>query len=106
MSNEDEPTSPRGSQGSPGSPGSPGDSPIPLEPLLPTPEMPIARPSVLRMTDDKCPNCGASMDANAVVCMACGYDLKANEILRPQTGVEYIEPAPSTPDRPEFIKPG
>ena len=80
---------------------------IPLEPIAPPtpapPHKPNARPSVLQLIDDKCPNCAAKMDADAVVCMSCGYDLKANEVLRPQTGVDVIEPPPV---KPEFVKPG
>lgn len=87
---------------------------IPLQPLAPE-----ARPagagagpriasgkSILQLVDDKCPNCGSKMDADAVVCMACGYDMKANEVLKPKTGVEYVEPEPAADERPEFIKPG
>jgi hypothetical protein len=38
------------------------------------------------------------MDEDAVVCMACGYDLKANEMLRSRTGVDIIEPPPVLPE--------
>ncbi len=55
------------------------------------------------LVDDRCPNCGKSLEADAVVCMSCGYDMKANEVLRPRTGVDEIEPPPV---RPDFVKPG
>lgn len=84
------------------------DDVIPLEPA-PEPTIPIARAA--RLTDipreDRCPNCGRPMAHDAVVCMACGYDLKANRVVKPETGVELIEPpAPAKPDEPEFVKPG
>ena len=83
----------------------PSGDPIPLEPLAPAPPIPklAARSSILQRIDDKCPNCATKMDADAVVCMSCGYDLKANELLRPRTGVDLIEPPPV---QPEFVKPG
>ena len=43
------------------------------------------------------------MEPEAVVCMSCGYNMKANELLKPQTGVDIIEPPPV---KPEFVKPG
>jgi hypothetical protein len=75
---------------------------IPLAPVEPT----AGKPSILKLIDDKCPNCGAHMESDAVVCMACGYDMKANEVLRSRTGVDEVEPEPTAADRPEFVKPG
>lgn len=36
-------------------------------------------PSLLELADDHCPKCGAVMAPDAVVCVKCGYDLRANE---------------------------
>ncbi len=81
-----------------------GDA-IPLEPLAPAPpsSKPSSRDSIQHAIADKCPNCGAKMEQEAVVCMSCGYNMKANELLKPQTGVDIIEPPPVKPD---FVKPG
>jgi len=87
------------------------DKTIPLEPEAPRPKtapVPVARPaaarpSILELVDDKCPNCGAKLEPEAVVCMACGYDLKANRMLKPEMGVDVVAPPP---EKPEFVKPG
>lgn len=47
------------------------------------------------------------MKTDAVVCLACGYDLTANRVIRPAVGVEEIEPTkPAEDQRPEFVRPG
>lgn len=110
----------------PAIPPTPGDAPpstdadhIPLEPH-PADAIPVARPAantgpsidakpILQLTSDVCPNCGSTMDADAVVCLVCGYDLKANRVINPVTGVEEIEPkagAAGVDTRAEFVRPG
>jgi hypothetical protein len=78
---------------------------IPLEPLAASsqPPKPFARPPVVETVDDKCPNCGATMASDAVVCMSCGYDMQAGRVLKAETGVDLIEPPPVLPP---FVKPG
>jgi hypothetical protein len=46
------------------------------------------------------------MESDAIVCMACGYDMKANQVLTSRTGIDEVEPAPVAAERPEFVKPG
>lgn len=56
-----------------------------------------------------CPNCGAPMAPEAVVCLECGYDQRAGQKLRPTTGTVEVEPddAPSAPAAEvTFVKPG
>lgn len=36
-------------------------------------------PSLLEIADDHCPKCGAVMAPDAVVCVKCGFDMRANE---------------------------
>lgn len=90
------------------------DTHIPLEPH-PQDVIPTARPaggkvgdaSILDLTAESCPNCGKAMASDAVVCLACGHDLKANRVISPALGVEEVEPPKPTGDqRPEFVRPG
>lgn len=95
--------------GTPRGDASSHDGTIPLEPASepPKPVVPVARPAgqpLLDLVDDTCPNCKAVMDANALVCMACGFDLKENRVIKPTLG--EID-APETPKPvPEFVRPG
>ncbi len=55
---------------------------------------------------DRCPNCGASMpDADAVVCLNCGYDQVGNKIIKPKVGTVEVED-PADADTKIFVKPG
>ena len=84
-------------------PPNPGET-IPLEPVAPTPtSKPTSRPSVLKSAEDVCPNCGTKLAPDAIVCMSCGFDMKSNQVLRPEMGVDVIEP-PTV--KPPFVKPG
>lgn len=87
----------------PSIPPNPGET-IPLEPVASAPvPNPTPRPSVLKSAADVCPNCGAKLDPDAIVCMSCGFDMKSNQVLRPEMGVDLIEP-PAI--KPPFVKPG
>ncbi len=44
-----------------------------------------------RASAEKCPNCGAPMAAEAIVCTACGWDLVRNELIRPEVAADEIE---------------
>ncbi len=84
-------------------PPNPGET-IPLEPVAPAPTpQRSTRPSVLNSAADACPNCAAALAPDAIVCMSCGFDMKSNQVLRPEMGVDIIEPVPV---KPPFIKPG
>lgn len=85
------------------------DGTIPLEPTPepPKPVVPVARPvgqPLLDLVDDTCPNCKAVMDSDALVCMACGYDLKQNRVITPELGEVEAPQAPKL--APEFVRPG
>ncbi len=64
------------------------------------------RASILNDANDRCPHCGAPMAAEAVVCMACGYDMKANRVVTPRTGVDEVEPEAEPHSLQDFVKPG
>lgn len=59
--------------------------------------------------DGRCPRCGARLGENDVVCVACGYDLRANTIREPEVGSVEINDSPGRPvfvlDRPGTTKP-
>jgi hypothetical protein len=61
-----------------------------------------ARP-ILELAEDECPNCHAQLEPDAVVCLKCGYDLKANVVRTPETGVD-VKAAPEEPVL--FVTPG
>lgn len=104
------------------------DDLIPLDPA--TPGVPIARPagstsamrtemntgldargvagvsgrgSLLDARTDSCPRCAATLDEDAVMCVKCGFDLKAGVIHSPETG--EVEPPTSEMARAEFVVP-
>ena len=95
------------------------DQPIPLadEPVAPPapPSPPAASPtspagspkgridagSLLGVEGDTCPKCGAALKPGDVVCLRCGYDLKANVVRTVETGTQ------SEAEEPEdFVTPG
>lgn len=85
------------------------DGTIPLEPApeAPKPVVPVARPAgkpLLDLVDDTCPNCKAVMDADALVCMTCGFDMKQNRVIKPEVGEVDAPEAPKL--APEFVRPG
>lgn len=51
-------------------------------------------------TPDRCPSCGASIDQDAVLCVACGYHLKLGQRLQ----TEHGEPPP-LPSRNPYASP-
>jgi hypothetical protein len=79
--------------------------------------LPIARPaggsekkvgdeSILELADPSCPRCHATLGADDVVCVKCGYDLKANVIRTPEVGVDVVADEADEPEkskRPEFV---
>ncbi len=71
-----------------------------------TPDEPKPRidaPSLLGAAgEEPCPRCGKPLAAEAVVCVNCGFDLKANAARATETGVMADEPEAL----PEFVTPG
>ncbi|MBL8759419.1 MAG: zinc ribbon domain-containing protein [Phycisphaerae bacterium] len=93
-------------------------APIPLAPVgsaVPAPASP-ARPSAPAGTiadkgsllevvsEEPCPQCGKPMPVDAVVCLKCGYDIKAGKVRQTEVGVEA--PAPAAVVVPDFAAPG
>jgi len=80
----------------------------PGEPAAPegaAPTAPGPRPSLLDEAGgpDTCPNCGAPMpDAEAVLCLHCGFDQKQNRVIKTKVGVEEV----ADPADAEFVRPG
>lgn len=61
--------------------------------------------SLLRETADTCPNCGAALAPDEILCMKCGYDLEANVVRKPK--VDEGEAADAEPEEPDlFVEPG
>ena len=90
-------------------------SPEPHEPAPPAKSgrvtIPLARPAgdeaaPLGIVDDTCPRCHATLAHDAVMCVKCGYDLKANVVREPGVGVVEVEPPRSTPADTDFVVPG
>jgi ribosomal protein L40E len=67
-----------------------------------------ARQSLLTLADDTCPNCHAKLEPEAVVCFACGYDLRTRQVVRPKVGTVEVEPDPKVVEagKPEFVTEG
>lgn len=93
-----------------------GHDPLELAPLEPASGSPgagaeerreprgeIKAESVLKLQEEHCPKCGAVLGPLDVVCVRCGYDMRANEQRRVEQGVEEVggeeEPEP-------FVTPG
>lgn len=67
---------------------------IPLEPVAPP-----ARPSVLRAAPGEgCPRCGAALPGEAVVCLACGFDMRANAVRATQVAAPVVVEPPRPPE--------
>lgn len=66
-----------------------------------------ARP-IFELADDRCPRCGEPLPTEAVVCVKCGYDQRANTVREVETGVvEVAEPATAPKAaKPDFVTPG
>lgn len=65
------------------------------------------RPSLLRLTEDRCPNCRMALEPEAVVCFSCGYDLRTGNVVRPKVGVVEVEPEGGKAEAvPEFVTAG
>jgi hypothetical protein len=61
------------------------------------------RPPVPSETNEQsevfaCPNCGANVDADAVMCMGCGVVFEAEETPSLDTKIEQMSPEPETQD--------
>jgi ribosomal protein S27AE len=85
------------------------------QPARPEPRPPLARPAAqgaapIELVDDTCPKCGATLAHDAVLCVNCGYDLKANVVREPGVGVVEVDPAGekrrAAPRAGEFVVPG
>lgn len=79
-----------------------GEEHIPLEPserpdIAPKKEERVKGEDVrslieeARTSAENCPNCGARMKAEAVVCTNCGWDLVRNKLIRPEIEADEIE---------------
>lgn len=79
----------------------------PVKPTTPGSQSP--EPTPLELADEDCPRCHAPLAHEAVMCVKCGYDLKANVIREPEIGPAVAAPASSadgaSPVR-EFVVPG
>lgn len=109
---EPKPETPRGR------PGDGADDLIPLEPAPPKPVTPgpvvggpaggkgarIDRPSLTTGQLSRCPNCGAGLAGDAVLCTACGLDLRIGAKREVEVG-EVEPPEPGGDARPEYVKP-
>jgi hypothetical protein len=71
---------------------------IPVEPPKRDPKPKISRQSLMDLGKDEpdvCPACKEPLpDKNATLCLACGFDLKANKRRRTKVGVEEVEEGP------------
>jgi hypothetical protein len=64
---------------------------------------------IFEIADERCPKCGEVLPANAVVCMKCGYDQRANVVREVETGVVEVPVATDEskgPAKEEFVTPG
>lgn len=67
----------------------------------------LAVPPILELEDVTCPNCSVPLSADAVVCIACGYDLHANVVRTPEIGVAEVALAEEAkPKIVEFVPAG
>lgn len=93
------------------SPSNPPDPGIPTarsaEQGSPASTDPGPRP-IFEVQEDRCPRCGEKMAVTDVVCLKCGYDMRANVVREVQTGVvETPAPAAATANAAdEFVTPG
>ncbi len=46
---------------------------------------------------EPCPSCGVELDADAVVCIECGYDMRQARHLTPETGHDVVEEPKEVP---------
>lgn len=85
-------------QSEPASSAAPSGSASSVSPSFGAHGVPMARPaspsapadphvSILELADSTCPKCHAVMGESDVVCVKCGYDLKANVVRTPEIGV-------------------
>ncbi|MDX9978800.1 MAG: hypothetical protein RBU25_02020, partial [Lentisphaeria bacterium] len=55
-------------------------------------------------TNNVCPDCGAALPPDAVLCVACGLNLKTGKKMPSQLGVKAKNPPP-TPEKKAAAKP-
>lgn len=76
-----------------------------LEPKGEEGQKPSEESELLRDSADTCPNCGAPLARDEVVCMKCGYDLEANVVRKPKVAEEEVADAEA--EEPDlFVEPG
>ncbi len=63
---------------------------------------------IFEIAEDRCPKCSEPMPSDAVVCMKCGYDQRANKVREVETGVVEVPEAPegAKPAKTDFVVPG
>lgn len=76
----------------------------PIKSPAPGPSDP--QPLPLELADEDCPRCHAPLAHDAVMCVKCGYDLKANVIRESDIGVAAPAPADASAAAKEFVTPG
>jgi len=90
-------TSPSG----PGTGAKDADSGAPMP--VPMARVVVSEPLPIGLADEDCPRCHAPLAHEAVMCVKCGYDLKANIIREPEVGIV----APVAPVKEAvFVTPG
>jgi len=88
---------------SPESPNNPPSHDVPAK-ARPAAAIPPA-PLPLDLADEDCPRCHKPLAHEAVMCINCGYDLKANVIREPELG-EVVVTAQQSAGAKEFVTPG
>jgi len=79
----------------------PSDVPAKARPAAAIPPAPLP----LDLADDDCPRCHKPLAHDAVICIHCGYDLKANVIRAAEIG-QVVAPLPAISGEKEFVTPG
>jgi len=63
---------------------------------------------IFEVAEDRCPKCGEVLPHDAVVCMKCGYDQRANRVREIETGVVEVPESVESPKagKADFVVPG
>lgn len=70
----------------------------------PTPK--IEAQPILELEEERCPKCRAPLGPGDVVCLKCGYDMRANTVRQVEHRTESVDAEPGEAEAEPFVTPG
>lgn len=70
------------------------------------PQPKIEAQPILELEEEQCPKCRAPLGPGDVVCLKCGYDMRANTVRQVEHRAESVDEEPDESDAEPFVTPG